>query len=112
MTTAFAPLLAQLQETDSPNDIWQGWGSLILVIGVLSLVTIIICLVIWQVFKTAQSRMAAQAISGHDTAYRQLVEDATTAQRQAARDLATLKEDMADVRGRVTTIETLLREVG
>jgi Tfp pilus assembly protein PilO len=68
--------------------------------GMTVLFTIIIVVVIWQLFAT---RRAHAAIT-RDEAYKKLVEEATKAQQQTAHDLEDLKMKVAN-------IERMLKEV-
>ncbi len=74
--------------------------GIVFVLGVCVLITIIIVVVVWQLFGTWRAR----ASLAREEAYRKLVEDTASAQRQIAGDLS-------DLRARVETIEKLLREV-
>jgi hypothetical protein len=68
--------------------------------GMTVLFTIIITVVIWQLFATRR----AHAVLTRDEAYRKLAEQATEAQQRTA-------EDLADLRQRIERIEKVLREV-
>jgi type VI protein secretion system component VasK len=80
------------------NDDWVGFAAASIVLaGSFALVIV----VVWQVAVTWRARIVAS----RDRAYQQLAEEAVATQRQAAADLADLRE-------RVASIEKLLREVG
>lgn len=68
--------------------------------GLLMLITVILVVVIWQLFATRR----AHAALTRDEAYKKLAEQATEAQRKSA-------EDLADLRERVIRIEKMLKEV-
>jgi len=53
----------------------------------------------------------ARARAASDDAYRQLAESASAAQAQIATSLAAMKADLADVRSRMTAVETILKAV-
>ena len=93
------------------NNVWEGWGSVLLVVGGMALMAIIIMMVIWQVFRTRQATIESRATIAHEEAYRRLAEEATSVQNRTAAELNQLTEGMADLRVRVTNIERLLREV-
>lgn len=79
-----------------PTALWGMWFAF----GLMLLITIIIVVVIWQLFSTRR----AHAMLTRDEAYRKLAEEATEAQKQTARDLE-------DVRERLERIEQVLKEV-
>lgn len=97
---------------DDDNDVWAGWGSVILVFGTVALVSCLIAIVLWQVFKTAQSRMEAEAVAARDGAYRDLAAQSTAAQQKIAEEHGRIADELSELRSRVTTIEKLLSEVG
>lgn len=68
--------------------------------GILALFTVIILVVVWQLFATRR----AHAALTRDDAYKKLAEQATEAQQKSA-------EDLADLRERIIRIETMLKEV-
>ena len=107
---SLALVTAQVNE-EAPNDVWSGWGSVILVVGTLVLATIIICVVLWQVFRTRRATLESRAMIAQEEAYRRLAEEATSTQKRTAAELNQLTEGMADLRVRVATIERMLREV-
>lgn len=97
---------------DTSNTVWEGWGSVMLVVGGMVLVAILLGIVIWQIFKTAQSRMLAADAIARDDAYRRLAEQSATTQEQLATQQQRIADDMTELRERVGAIEKLLREVG
>ena len=103
---------AQSEPVTETNDVWEGWGSVILVCGFVLLVALILALVIWQLFRTRQTRMMTDARVAEANAYRTLAEEAATAQTRMANELATLGESVTDLRTRVASIEKMLAEVG
>lgn len=88
-----------------------GWGS-VFVLGLAALVAIILVAIIWQVFKTAQTKTAADATFAQEAAYRTLAEGAVRAQQSTAEWQRKMATDLADLRDRVAAMEKLLREVG
>jgi hypothetical protein len=103
---------AQTEPVEETNDVWSGWGSVILVVGFVALVALILALVIWQLFKSSQTWMLTQARVAEANAYRTIAEEATAAQARSAEELEALRSGVDDLRGRVATIERLLAEVG
>ena len=75
-------------------------------------VFVAVVVLIWQVFKSYQARVAARVTIAQDEAFRRLAEEATAAQRKTAAELAGLTEGVAELRGRVAALEKLLSEVG
>lgn len=104
-------LITAQVENETGNDLWEGWGSVLLVVGTSWLIIIIIGLIIWQVFKTNRAKSENAAVIAQEQAYRKLAEEATSVQNRTAAELHQLTEGMADLRVRVTTIERMLREV-
>lgn len=59
----------------------------------------------WSAVQQAKARLA------NDEAYRQLAEQAAAAQAEAARTLAEIRASLAEVSGRVASIEQVLKQV-
>lgn len=78
------------------------------VLGLFALITLLVAVVIWQVFSVARARVAAS----REQAYQQLAAQATEAQRQIAADLDRATGELTELRQRVAAMEKLLREVG
>ncbi len=97
---------------DTSSDVWEGWGSVMLVVGGMVLIAILLGIVIWQIFRTAQSRMLAADHIARDEAYRRLAEQSATTQEQLVAQQQRIADDMSELRERVGAIEKLLREVG
>lgn len=87
-----------------------GWG-IIFVLGITLMLSMIITIVIWQVFKTRQTSTTAQITASGVDSYRKLAEQATLAQEQTAERLEAMAEDMSDLRARVGEMEKMMREV-
>ena len=102
-------------EDETGNDVWEGWGSVIMVAGSVLLVVIavavIVGIIVYQSFKTKQQTIESRAQIAQEEAYRKLAEEATSIQNRTAAELHQLTEGMADLRVRVATIERMLREV-
>ena len=97
---------------NTSSDVWEGWGSVIMIVGGMMLIAILLGIVIWQIFKTAQSRMLAADAIARDEAYRRLAEQSASTQEQLAAQQQRIADDMIELRERVGAIEKLLREVG
>jgi hypothetical protein len=91
--------------------VWEGWGSDLLVVSVTTLVLILIGVLIWQGFKTYQTRLAVDAHVAQEAVYRALAEQSTRAQEHAAAQLALVHENLAQLNTRVASMERLLKEV-
>jgi hypothetical protein len=68
----------------------------------------IVVVVIIQVAATWRARMSVT----REEAYRSLVEQATNAQQETARQLAAATNELAAIRERTTALERVLKEVG
>ncbi len=77
------------------------------VLGLFGLITLIVAVVIWQVFSIARARVSAT----REDAYHKLAEQATESQRRIAEDLGRATGELTELRQRVAAIERLLREV-
>ena len=111
-TSVILQVQAQTETANETNDVWAGWGSVIFVLTMTAIVALIAALVIWQLFRTRQTKMVSDARVAEANAYRTLAEEAATAQTRTASELATLSESLTDLRTRVASIERLLAEVG
>lgn len=68
------------------------------------LLLILVVVVIWQGSKIAQTKIKVDAEIAGNEAYRKLAEEAVTFQSQ-------ITKDITDIRGRISTIEKLLKEI-
>jgi hypothetical protein len=68
----------------------------------------ILVVVIVQAAATWRARMSV----AREQAYRRLAEEATAAQQETARQLATATAELATIRERTTALERVLKEVG
>ena len=103
---------AQTEPVEETNDVWAGWGSVIFVLGIITIVALVASLLIWQLFRTRQTKMMSDARVAEANAYKTLAEEAAAAQTRTASELATLSESVTDLRTRVASIEKMLAEVG
>ena len=88
-----------------------GWG-IVFVVALTAIVSAVITVTIWQAFKTQQRRIETNATIENEAVYRTLLEDVGSVQRDLSIGQRTMIEELAQVRLRLTAIETLLREVG
>lgn len=103
-------ITAQASDPDV-NEVWSGWGSVLFVLVILTLITFAVCFGAWQYMKTRRATLESRAEIAREEAYRRLAEEATSVQNRTAAELHQLTEGMADLRVRVATIERVLREV-
>jgi hypothetical protein len=94
------------------GDVWSGWGSVILVCLVVTLVFGLIIVATYQSLKSVQTKTTAKAVLARDEAYRELAEQATSAIKRSANEQERMAADLAELRNRIAAIETMLREVG
>lgn len=87
-----------------------GWG-IIFVLGLVIVVGFVLAILIWQIFKTNQTKVTAQIQASGADSYRKLAEQAAESQAQTAERLEKLTEDVSDLRQRVASIEKMLSEV-
>jgi predicted negative regulator of RcsB-dependent stress response len=103
---------AQTDTADDVNEVWSGWGSVIFVLSIIAIVALVASLLIWQLFRTRQTKMMSEARVAEANAYRTLAEEATAAQNRTAAELEQIRETVGDLRTRVASIERMLAEVG
>ena len=106
------PMLLAVSDNGVPNDVWSGWGSVIMAVGGMALIGVLLALIIWQVFRTAQSKIVVAETVARDEEYRKLAEQTAAAHDKLASHQQRIADDMADLRERITSIERLLSEVG
>jgi len=104
-------LLVAAQVDTETNDVWEGWGSVILVVGIIALVGAIIAMVLWQGMKLAQTRIASRTAIAQDEAYRTLAAQATAAQQKTADEQGRIAQELSNLRARTGELERLLKQV-
>ena len=95
----------------SESTVWKGLGADLLAVSLTTMVLVLVGVLIWQVFKTYQTRLAVDAHAAQEVAYCTLAEQATRAQEQAAEHLALVQENVAEMNTRIASIERLLKDV-
>lgn len=78
------------------------------VLGLFTLITVLIVVVVWQWFATRRARASV----AREEAYRKLAEQSIAAQQSTAEEQQKISENLGELRARVSAIEKLLREVG
>jgi hypothetical protein len=94
------------------NDVWSGWGSVILAACAVVAFMTMLTVVLWQVFRTWQARLDARVTLARDEDYKALAEQSTTAQKRMASEQERLSADLGEIRNRIASIEKMLAEVG
>lgn len=93
------------------GSIWDGWGADLLAVTVTSLVLVLVGVLIWQVFRTYQTRLVVSSNAAQELAYRTLAERSAAAQEEANEQMGLLQANLAELNRRVTSIERLLKDV-
>jgi len=81
--------------------------AIVSTIAVFLTVTIIICVVVWQIFATARARMSV----AREEAYRQLAEESAQALDRTAAELERHTAAVDELRARTAELERMLKEV-
>lgn len=81
------------------------WGMMF-VFGLLVLLTVLIVVVVWQVFATQRAKLSVD----RKEEYRKLAERSTAAQQITAEEQQKISKDLGDLRTWVSATEKLLRE--
>jgi hypothetical protein len=79
-----------------------------LVVASITMSTLLIIAVVWQAFKTWHVRIDGR----REAEYHKLAEQLTEVMRKQSEQLAEISDTTAELRRRLTTIETVLKEVG
>lgn len=93
------------------EEIWGGWGGVVLVTATTIVGALIVFVLIWQIFRTLQTWLASRADVAHIEEYRHLTERAVTAQEKFAEEQQRVASELAETRRTVANMERLLREV-
>ena len=95
----------------SENDVWAGWGSVVMGLVVIVTFMLVVAILVWQAFKTWQSSMESRAVIARDHAFQTLAQEAAETQKLMAAQQERIASDLAAVRERVTGIEKVLQQV-
>lgn len=93
------------------TSVWSGLRADLLAVTVSTLVLVLVGVVIWQAFKTYQTKLAVDAQVAQAAAYRTLAEQSTRALEQTAEQLAHLQKSFTELNTRMTSIERVLKDV-
>jgi hypothetical protein len=96
-----------LAQTSSNGDEFSGALASI-VVTMFVMVGVVIAVAIWQGMATWRARMHI----AREEAYRKLAESSEAANSRTADLLASMKNDLADLRARTAEIERMMKEVG
>jgi hypothetical protein len=95
------------QATSSNSDEFTGAMAAI-AIAFVSVIGIVVAIAIWQGMATWRARMHI----AREEAYRKLAENAEATNSRTADLLASIKNDLADLRTRTAELERMMKEVG
>lgn len=98
-------LLAAQSNDEIPEDF--PWALAAIVVTMFIMVGVVIAVAIWQGMATWRARMSI----ARGEAYRKLAEDNQATNNRTADLLASMKNDMADLRTRTAELERMMREV-
>lgn len=84
------------------------WGESAIAIAGIGFFTIVISVLIWQIFATGRTGLSAK----REDAYQRLAEESTQAQSRTAAALESTASELAELRQRTTELERLLKDVG
>lgn len=88
-----------------------GWG-IVFVLVLAALIAFIIAIVLWQVFKTQQTKLSNRDAIARDENYRKLAEKSASFHEEIATELQTLRTELTETHHRVRELERILKEVG
>jgi Na+-transporting methylmalonyl-CoA/oxaloacetate decarboxylase gamma subunit len=83
------------------------WPDAALGMAGIALVTVVLGILIWQIFATGRTGLSAK----RENAYRKLAEDATDAQRRTADQLEKAAAELAHLRRQTDELERVLKAV-
>ena len=83
------------------------WPDTLLGTAGIALVTVVLSVLIWQIFATGRTGLSAR----REKAYQALAEEATAAQRQTAEELERTSAELAQLVARTSELERLLQAV-
>ena len=83
------------------------WPEAAIAIAGISMVTVIVSVVVWQIFATGRTGLSAK----RENAYRRLAEEATETQQTVAAALEKAVAELNDLNHRTSELERLIKEV-
>jgi Na+-transporting methylmalonyl-CoA/oxaloacetate decarboxylase gamma subunit len=83
------------------------WADASIAIAGVAFVTIVISIVVWQIFATGRTGISAK----RENAYQKLAEESAEAQRKTAEQLEKATSELTQLRRQTTELERVLKEV-
>jgi hypothetical protein len=83
------------------------WPEAAVAIAGIAFVTVVISVLIWQIFGTGRTAIAGE----HDKEYRKLVDELTAVQKETTGELQRANEALAQLRAQTRELEAGLKEV-
>ena len=84
------------------------WAEASIAIAGIAFVTIVVSVLIWQIFATGRTGLSAK----RENAYQKLAERSAEAQNRTADGLEKTAAELAELRARTSELERLLKDVG
>jgi hypothetical protein len=84
------------------------WAEASIAIAGIAFITIVISVLIWQIFSTGRTGLSAK----RENAYQKLAEDSAQAQNRTAAGLEKAAAELAELRERTAELERMLKDVG
>ncbi len=93
------------------GDFWTSLAGMAFVLVILALITVVIVVVIRQIFGVAHTAIATENAQSAEESYRKLAEEVAASQAEMAEQLTAISASMEDVKTRVASMERMMREV-
>jgi hypothetical protein len=100
-------LFLLLGQTAAENDDGFDTSLAFFLTGFFGMIGIVICVAVWQVMSTWRARMSIAREDG----YRRVAEDSESTNSRTADLLASIRNDLADLRTRTAELERIMKEV-
>jgi Tfp pilus assembly protein PilO len=84
------------------------WAEASIAIAGIAFITIVISVLIWQIFSTGRTGLSAK----RENAYQKLAEDSAQAQNRTAAGLEKAAAELGELRERTAELERMLKDVG
>jgi len=85
--------------------------SIVVVVTAVAMSTLLLVVLIWQMFRYAQIRVASEKNAAADAAYRDLLRKYEQLQQTGAEQQRKLAEELSALKSRVSSIENILKQV-
>jgi hypothetical protein len=100
-----------LAQSDNDSNGHTTWPEATFIAAAIVAGCALVSVIVWQVFLTARRAIDKNQNTEHQEELKQITQRAVASNEAAAKELAQLSQGMADLRARITAIETMLREV-